>query len=75
MYMFKDFNFWIVIFIYVYIIFYLKNVFWWYLVRIVLVSVYVILIMFGYVISVMVFVIVEMDGKVLIVKLMYKNVI
>lgn len=75
MYMFKDFNFWIVIFIYVYIIFYLKNVFWWCLVRIVLVSVYVILIMFGYVISVMVFVIVEMDGKVLIVKLMYKNVI
>lgn len=75
MYMFKDFNFWIVIFIYVYIIFYLKNVFWWCLVRIVLVSVYVILIMFGYVISVMVFVIVEMDGKVLIVKLMYKNVV
>lgn len=75
MYMFKDFNFWIVIFIYVYIIFYLKNVFWWCLVRIVLVSVYVILIMFGYVISVMVFVIVGMDGKVLIVKLMYKNVV
>lgn len=75
MYMFKDFNFWIVIFIYVYIILYLKNVFWWCLVRIVLVSVYVILIMFGYVISVMVFVIVEMDGKVLIVKLMYKNVV